>query len=311
MIFAARGLVVSLAFFATVYCPLSLLAILAWRVVKHSGQTGATNSPNFLFGLRVFPFALSAVVTVFFTFPSFWLMERPSLDEDAATFILALCSLCILGAGLFRALRAQRRTELAVQKWLAGATKVDQGASVPILSAAQGAPPLILVGISKPRVMISDQATAVLTDGELQVAIRHEISHARSGDNLKKVLVSLLPFPGMTGLEKDWQEAAELAADNLAVTSLHEALDLAAALIKLSRSFQKLPGQVLATGLVSGPSSINLRVDRLLKWRTAGQPSRHGWPWALAVVLTVVVGIASNYGAVLVVTHRLTELLVP
>ncbi len=31
MIFAARGLLVSLAFFATVYCPLSLLVVLVWR----------------------------------------------------------------------------------------------------------------------------------------------------------------------------------------------------------------------------------------------------------------------------------------
>jgi Zn-dependent protease with chaperone function len=311
VIFAARGLMVSLAFFATVYCPLSLLAILAWSVVKHASQATAANTPNLLFGLRVFPFAISAVVTVFFTFPSFWLMERPALDEDAGTFILALCSLCILGAGLYRVLRVEARTKRAVQRWLAGETNFDSGALIPTLSAAQGAPPLILVGISRPRVMISDAAATLLSDGELQVAIRHEISHARSWDNLKKVLVSLTPFPGMGGLEKAWQEAAELAADHRAVTSRQEALDLAAALIKLSRSFQPLHQSVLATELVSGPPSINLRVDRLLKWRMAGQPSRLGWPWALSILLTVIVGIVSNYGAALVLTHRLTELLVP
>ena len=310
MIFAARGIMVSLAFFATMYCPLSLLTLLAWWGAKRIRPADA-NSANLLFGLRIFPFAISVAVTVFLTFPSFWLMERPSLDEDTETFILAVGSLCILGAGLCRALRAQARTRRAVRSWRAGATNIDCNPRTSLLSAAHGAPPLVLVGIRRPRVMVSDAAATLLSRDELQVAIRHEISHVRSWDNLKKSLVSATPFPGMVGLEKAWQEAAELAADHRAVANRQEALDLAAALIKLSRSFQPLPRPVLATELVSGPSSINLRVDRLLKWRMAGRPSRHVWRWALPVLLTVIVGIVSNYGAALVLTHRLTELLVP
>jgi beta-lactamase regulating signal transducer with metallopeptidase domain len=311
VIFGARGLLVSLAFFAAVYCPLSLLTLLAWWGAKRIRLATDANSANLVFGLRIFPFALSVVVTLFFTFPSFWLLEGASPDEDTATFILALCSLCILGAGLYRVLRVQARTIRTVQGWLSGATNIDNDASTPRLSASRGAPPLILVGIRRPRVMISDRTSTVLTDGELQVAVRHEIGHARSWDNLKKVLLSATPFPGMGGLERAWQEAAELTADDRAVTNRREALDLAAALIKLSRSFQPLPSPILAAELVSGSSSINLRVDRLLKWRTARQPSGPGWPWAFFVLLTLMVGIASNYGAALVLTHRLTELLVP
>ena len=63
----------------------------------------------------------------------------------------------------------------------------------------------------------------------------------RSWDNLKKVLISATPFPGMGSIESAWREAAELAADDAAVTNRQEALDLAAALIKLSRSSQQLP----------------------------------------------------------------------
>lgn len=311
MIFGARGLLVSLAFFATVYCPLSLLTLLAWWGAKRIRLATAANSANLVFGLRIFPFAISVVVTLFFTFPSFWLLEGAAPDEDTGTFILALCSLCILGAGLYRVLSVQARTMRAVEGWLEGTTNVASGASTPQLSSSQGAPPLILVGICRPRVMISDEAAAVLTDGELQVAVRHEIGHARSWDNLKKILVSATPFPGMEGLERAWHQAAELAADDHAVTNRQQALDLAAALIKLSRSCQQLPWPVLAAELLSRSSSISLRVDRLLKWRIAGQPSGHGWRWALLVLPTVIVGIVSNYGAALVLTHRLTELLVP
>jgi Zn-dependent protease with chaperone function len=311
VIFAARGLLVSLAFFATVYCPLSLLVVFVWRGAKHISQGTAANTANLLFGLRIFPFVISAAVTVCFTFPSFWLLEKKSPDEDAGTFILALCSLLILTVGLFRVLRVQARTTNAVSQWSMGATTVRADGQIPRLRASEGAPPLILVGSWRPRVMISDLATAVLTDDELRGAIRHELAHARSWDNLKKVIVSSTPFPGMSGLERAWQETAELAADEAAVANRQEALNLAAALIKLSRSSQRWPKPLLATGLVSGECSISLRVRRLLHWRTTGRHAQRGWCWSFLVLLTMVIGIACNYGATLVLTHRLTELLVP
>jgi beta-lactamase regulating signal transducer with metallopeptidase domain len=311
VIFAARGILVSLAFFATVYCPLSLLVVLVWRGAKKFGPATAANAANLLFGLRIFPFAASAVVTIFFAFPSFWLLERISLDEDAGTFILALCSLLILGAGLFRVLRVQTRTTRAVTQWWRGARSVGADGRMPRLRASEGAPPLILVGSWKPRVMISDLATAVLTEAELRVAVRHELGHARSWDNLKKVMVSLTPFPGMRGLERAWQETAELAADEAAVANRQEALDLAAALIKLSRSSQQWIKPLLATGLVSGSCSIGPRVRRLLQWRTAGRRSQPAGSRSLLVLFAMFVGLAGNYSAALVLTHRLTELFVP
>jgi beta-lactamase regulating signal transducer with metallopeptidase domain len=311
VIFAARGLLVSLAFFATMYCPLSLLIVMAWPSIRRMNQESRANSANFLFGLRIFPFAFSAMVTLFFTFPSFWLLERASLDEDAATFILAVCSLVILSAGLFRVLRTQARTTRAVAQWLVEATSIGSDAITPELSASDGAPALILVGIRRPRVMVSDMATIVLSDDELQVAVRHELGHMRSWDNLKKVLISATPFPGMGSIESAWREAAELAADDAAVSNRQEALDLAAALIKLSRSSQQLPKRLFATGLVIGSCSIRLRVERLLQWRTASRHIRRAWTGTLLVLFTMIIGIVCKYGAALALTHRLTELLVP
>jgi hypothetical protein len=315
VIFAARGLLVSLAFFAMVYCSLSSLVVLAWRNMKRIGQKSAVGPANFLFGLRIFSFTVATVVAVFFTFPSFWLMERASLDEDAGTFMLAACSLLILGAGLFRVLTAQARTTRAVSQWSLGARSMGArsggDASKPTLSASHGAPALILVGIRRPSVMVSDMAALVLSDRELQVAVRHELGHKRSWDNLKKVLISATPFPGMSRLESAWREAAELAADDAAVANRQDALDLAAALIKLSRSSKQWSEPALASGLVSGSSSISLRVKRLLEWRVAGRRLQRTWPWTLLVLSTMIVGIASNYGATLALTHRLTEILVP
>jgi len=315
VIFAARGLLVSLAFFATVYCPLSLLARLSWRRLVRMGLSSA----NFLFGLRIFSFTVSIVVAVFFTFPSFWLMERASLDEDAGTFVLAACSLVILGAGLFCVRSAHRRTTSAVAKWSTGSrsmepasTGIEPGTPAlgPSMSAANGAPALILAGIRRPKVMVSDMAAMVLSDDEMRMAVRHELGHMRSCDNLKKVLISAIPFPGMSGLENAWREAAELAADDAAVANRQDALDLASALIKLSRSSTQWSEPALASGLVSGSSSIGLRVKRLIEWHMARRRLQRSWPWTL-LLIAMIAGIASNYGATLVLTHRLTEVLVP
>lgn len=273
MIFAARGLLVSLAFFATVYCPLSLLALLSWRRLVRMGLSSA----NLLFGLRIFSFTVSSVAAVFFAFPSFWLMERATLDEDAATFALAACSLVILGAGLSRVLKAQARTTSAVTKWSVASSSMGSKsmgpanpgseprtpALGPSMSAANGAPALILAGIRRPKVMVSDMAAMVLSSDEMRMAVRHELAHMRSWDNLKKALISAIPFPGTSGLENAWREAAELAADDAAVANRQDALDLASALIKLSRSSTQWSEPALASGFVSGSSSIALRVKRL------------------------------------------------
>jgi len=294
-----------------VYCPLSALVVFVSWSMNRMGRKSTGSSANFLFGLRIFSFTVSSVVAVFFTFPSFWLMETASLDEDAGTFILAACSLLILSAGLFRVLRAQARTTRAVTRWLSRAASIGSEAGTPALSASNGAPTLILVGIQNPKVMVSDMAAIVLSSDELQAAVRHELGHMRSWDNLKKVLISATPFPGMSGLEGAWREAAELAADEAAVANRRDALDLAAALIKLSRYSKQWFEPTLASGLVSDSSSIGLRVKRLLEWRTPGRRLQPTWPWTLLVLFTIIIGIASNYGATLALTHRLTEFLVP
>ena len=302
---------VALAFFSLMYCVLSSLALLAWRGMRLVRRKPFSGSANFLFGLRLFPFATSVGVACLLTFPSFWLLERSSPDEDTGTFVLALCSLVMLGAGIFRVLRAQARTRRAVNLWLSRPKRSDGNAGTPATRAASGVPPLILVGVRRPKVLISETAVALLSKDELQVAVRHELGHMRSWDNLKKVLLNSTPFPGMSGLETAWQEAAELAADDAAIANRQEALDLAAALIKLSRSFQEQAAPALATGLFSGASSISARVEHLLEWRMPGGRFPRTWPGILLVVLTPIVGVASNYDAALVFTHRLTELLVP
>ncbi len=305
--FAVRGVIVCLALFGMMYASLSCLVGAAWRVGRRLPARQALNSTSVLFGIRILPFAASTLFAAFFTFPSFWLMEHKSLDEDGTTFLLAVCALLLLTAGAVRALKASRLTSRQVSQWLSETTD-GSNANPTTLSAAQGAPALMLVGIWRPRVMVSDAAITVLSENELRVAVRHELGHKRSSDNLKKLLLNAIPFPGMSGIERAWREAAELAADDSAVESRQDALDLATALIKLSRSANRWTEPETASAFVCSSSAIAMRVHRLLDWRTSVRFPRT-WPWFFFLLIATL--IVSNYSTALVMTHRLTELLVP
>jgi beta-lactamase regulating signal transducer with metallopeptidase domain len=169
----------------------------------------------------------------------------------------------------------------------------------------------MLVGVRAPRILISKSACNLLSDGELRAAVRHETAHSRSRDNLKKVILSFLPFPGMAHLEEAWHEASELAADDRAVSSRDEALDLAGALIKLARHFPHQVMPALATGLVSAGGLVTTRVERLVAWKESSAASPYGRRYGLAVAFVAFLGLAAKLGAALVLVHSLTERLVP
>jgi Zn-dependent protease with chaperone function len=310
VIFAARGMMVSLAFFALTYSFFSLLALLAWRSIGLFSRSRKV-PVNLLFGLRVLPFVLSAAVTVFLAFPSFLLMEAHSMDEDAGTFALSLSAVLFLGAGLYQVMAAAARTRRVVAECLEGAKGLTADGATSTLLSRRSVLPLMLIGIRLPKVLISEAARDILSEGELRAAVRHEIEHVRSRDNLKKVFLSCVPFPAMAGLEKTWQEAAELAADDGAVSSREEALDLASALIKLSRRFPPQAAPAFTTGLVSVSGSVATRVERLLVWKEDSAPTHDRWRYAVPLAFAAVLGLAAKLGPILVLMHSLTERLVP
>jgi beta-lactamase regulating signal transducer with metallopeptidase domain len=301
---------VSLAFFVLVYSFLSLLVVLTWRALrlcrfhKHIGA-------HSLFTLRVIPFAISAAVSLFLTLPSFLLFERHSLDEDLGTFVLSACAALILGVGIYRVLGAEVRTRQVVSACLESAISLEHNAATPAIILSQSTTPLMLVGVRAPRILVSMSACKILNDGELRAAMRHETAHSRSRDNLKKAILNCLPFPGMAGLEEAWREASELAADDGAVSSRDEALDLAAALIKLARHFPCQAVPDLATGLMSAVGSVASRVERLMAWKESSAASPYRWHYVIGVAFIAVFGLAAKLGPALVLVHSLTERLVP
>jgi beta-lactamase regulating signal transducer with metallopeptidase domain len=144
-------------------------------------------------------------------------------------------------------------------------------------------------------------------------ALRHEVVHVRRRDNLRKLILRFTAFPGMAEMESAWREATEMAADDAAVSSASEALDLAAAVIKLSRLAPLEAPAELTTALVHSPAeSVNARVERLIAW-TEPRPSpakRYSRGYALCAAVAVIATLAVTYGELLVRVHAATEWLV-
>jgi Zn-dependent protease with chaperone function len=270
---------------------------------------------DFLFALRMFPLVAAALITVAFTVPSFLLLEPRAIDEPMGGIPLIL-GICGAGLGIFGAANAaiaMRKASRTISTWTRDAQPVDSSAPVPVLRISPPIPAMTAAGIVRPRVLLSGAAESMLTANELQAALNHEISHLRRRDNLKKLLLRVVAFPGMSTLEASWLEATEMAADDAAVSNAAEALDLAAALIKLSRLGPVEPPVGLSAALVHSPAAVmNARVERLIAWnqeRLLSPPKYSPW-YALGTVLATVGVFVVTYGQLLVHVHTATEWLV-
>jgi len=314
MMFAARCVGISLAMFILLYVPLSLAVSRGWKFSSRAVKPGtARGSADLLFVLRVLPFVVALAFTFVFTVPSFLLLEPRSTDESVGTLpvMLGVCCLMLLVVGIVKAVSAQRRTSRALMKWLDGSIVMEPAAAVPVYRTGKDSPTLTVAGVREPKVLVSEAAVAALTASELRTALKHEMAHVRFYDNLKKLFFRFCAFPGMTSLEHAWSEQSELAADDAAVACIGDALDLAAALIKVSRLSPAQPTAELATGLLHSSTALSVRIQRLFLWEPKPSPAR-SWNFWYALPPAAATGlvVATTYSSALAQLHVLTEWLV-
>jgi beta-lactamase regulating signal transducer with metallopeptidase domain len=318
--FALRGIAVSVSIAVTLYACFSVLVCWMWRRVWHEArQYSPKLCANVLFALRLAPLAVATAVTVIFAVPSFVLLEPRDVNEAVGVMptVLGICGVAFVLAGAWNTVLALLRSSRVLKRWSIAASKIgsaplDKSHSVSILRSASAGPPLVAAGIFRPTMWLSTTIESVLSERELQSAIRHEIVHVRRNDNLRKLVIRMVAFPGMAALEAAWRAACEMAADDAAVSNNAEALDLAGAVIKISRLALLEPAAELTTALVgSAAESVCARVERLMAW-SERQSSAARFPtqpaWLLVGGLALAVSV--SYGQLLVLVHAATEWLV-
>jgi beta-lactamase regulating signal transducer with metallopeptidase domain len=168
----------------------------------------------------------------------------------------------------------------------------------------------MLAGILHPRLVISRGVRHALTYDELAVAIRHEQAHGESRDNLKRLILLLVPdavpFVRLGRLERAWRRLAEWSADDCAVDADRQrSLALASALVRVAR-MGGAAAVPLPTPLLGDRDDLSVRVERLLAGAVVNTAQHRLWP---SVVLALAVTAVAIQPATFVAMHRALEAL--
>jgi Zn-dependent protease with chaperone function len=304
----------------------SLLLFAAAPVLRRFlGSCPAPLQAQLTFLLRLLPMTAGLFVTLAIVLPAFLLHEPSHTGERLDLPLMVLASLgmtLILGAG-YGAARAWVRLERVRRHWMRSATALTKSSDgVEVFEVADPSALIVVTGILKPRVFLSRPVVSSLTMQEVNAAVAHELAHVSAWDNLKQLLLQAtrLPFVDrMTGLDRQWRLASELAADELAIRSGTPVLELASALVKVARlrvMRPQLPEGAVCYFLPPGKESmLSIRVEHLKsileeKSSVSYAPTSPRIPVLFVAVLAGLASAVLLHPDVLLLTHRLLEKLV-
>jgi Zn-dependent protease with chaperone function len=301
---------------------------LAWFLVFNAAVTAAAAllsiqlsrrarpaSPGRWLALRLAPAALSIAFVAIVFLPSYWRFEpREGVEGfDLTLTTLAVLAMAVIGSGVARGVVAWRSAARRTEQWMQASRPLAlDGAAMPAFAVDADAPVMALVGVLRPRLLITRPVLEALTGEELQAGVAHELGHWRACDNLKRLAMRAAPdmwfaTGAARSLERRWAAASEHAADRGAGTGERERCALASALVKVARlTPPATPLQEPISALVDG-GDITARVQRLLD-DSPSDTGRRSSRW-LAIALAAP-ALMLAYAPLLRLVHTVTELLV-
>lgn len=292
-----------------------LIRLLGGVVLSHTDPSKPGRSANLLFVLRLAPPVLALLFVALFCVPSYLIYEPAAAAENVGEGCLtaAILAALTLSVSVGRGIRASLLSARFVRQCRERGRYQRVGSSrISVIDR----PPLCLalVGVLKPRIVVSGRVLRALSPAQLAAALRHEQAHGVSRDNLKRLLMllspDLLPFAGgLRILETEWARLAEYAADDRAVAgNPQQSLSLAAALVRVARlGNAPLP---FAASLISDAQDISHRVERLLHPAPAHTVRDYSLPLSGAAMVAVAGAFAfQSQASAMPVIHSLLELL--
>jgi hypothetical protein len=287
--YSLRLMCLSLATFVAVLA-IATAAVRAFadRALRRAEGMPASSAARFLFIMRMLPATLATASVLFFCVPSYLWFEPDAAGEEAGVIALIAAgigaALLILGIG--RAVWALIATSRTMARWeSSGVSRVVGGAR--ILEVAGAGRMIALVGVWRPRLVISKEAAAVLNREQLEAAIEHEMAHETSRDNLKRLMILIAPGFLLGKVERAWKQFAEWVADDRAGSPV----DLAEALVRVARVSAGARPPALSTSLLRETEDLGARVDRLLAGRET-VAVRHIARWKIVMATVALMGIA-------------------
>jgi Zn-dependent protease with chaperone function len=276
------------------------------------------------------PAAAATLFAAIVFVPSYWRFEPRDVVEgfDITLTALALGAVAVLTAAAARGVTAwssaRRRTRrwmqtsrpLALARRSADGAKAARPRVIPAFAIEADAPIMALVGVLRPRLLVTRGLIDALTEEELAASVAHEIGHSRAWDNLKRLAMRatpdlLAPTKVARAIERRWASAAEHAADRMCGDATPASrCALASALVKVARLTPPDPPLAEPISTLVGGGEIAARVHHLLDDRLpAAAPSRSSrGRWIASAVAAAIV--AASYAPLLRVVHDVTEVLV-
>ena len=314
--YVAHGVTLALAWFAVVN--LALCAGVALIAALSRGRD--IRMPAFWLTLRLLPAAAAAAFVLVLFVPSYWQYEPREMVEgfDLTLALLAVAAVALVAWASARAVVAWRRVAQRSDSWIHRATPLTlepevRGVRAFAIDAEQ--PMIALVGIFRPRLLVTRGLLKVLTPAEMAATVAHELSHRRALDNLKRLAICAAPdllahLGAASILERKWAAAAELAADRHAGRDGASArCALASALVKVARFTPEEPRCSEPICTLIGGGEIASRVQALLSDR---QPTedRSALRVLCGAAALAVLALTAAYAPLLRIVHEATELLV-
>jgi beta-lactamase regulating signal transducer with metallopeptidase domain len=300
------------------YAGINIAACVAITIAMRALDRGRVGAPAFWLTARLFPTVTAAAFVLLLFGPSYWKYEpRESVEGfDLALTMAAAVGVAAIVAGLARGAAAWRSAVRRSRDWMRHARPIAfANTSLPAYVIDAHEPMLALVGVLRPRILVTRGLVEALTGPELAASVAHELGHQRALDNLKRLAMrsapDLLDWLGIgREIERRWAVAAERAADRDATgADAVERCRLASALVKVARLMPIcVPANEPICTLVAG-GDITLRVQTLLAdapAETTDRGSALAWITAgLGVALAAV-----SYSPLLRAVHEVTEVLV-
>jgi len=268
----------SLAVFFLVYAASALaVSLLGAKAIRFGRTMRPRTAAQFLFTLRTLPFLLAAITVAAVCVPSYLWLEPRNAPEGIGLAcgvfgFLGLLLGCVSATRLLNVLVVSHRRQNAHDSEEVDVPVAEE--ILPVGIVEQDAPVLALTGVIDGRVVISRGVLQTLSSSELDSALRHEVSHSHSRDNLKRLTLFLVPdlfsvLGGCAALERQWVKLTEWAADDEAVAGIPQrAVSLASALVAVARMGTGPRLAVLHTSFVASDADFAERVERLLNPET-------------------------------------------
>jgi hypothetical protein len=291
------------------------------RAIHWAGRLRAKRAASILFALRLIPGTTACLAVLGFCIPSYIWLEPRKAPEGVG---LACIGLAILGAAVCadstsrlaasirKSIRFGRACEVEGRK-----TRLPVGGA-PICVVPQDAPILAVVGILRPKLVVSTSVLRALPPDEWHAALRHERAHRIWRDNLKRLALIASPraipiLGGLSLIENEWARFTEWAADDLAAEGdPHRAISLAAALVRVARLGAAAPHPAIVSSLADS-TDLSERVERLLRMAsTENMQSRGMLSWVQRAALLIGTALTASllWPASLLAVHQLLERLI-